>query len=136
MDTLKVIGGIVLAIFVIGGSLDFLRLFGIYISDWTIIFFIVAVVAVWKWKAIARTVDYLFVKYPTAPAATPGAGTGGSAPTFHLENRAQAERAMKDKFDAEAEIADATIRRERARAALEDAEQEVEAARRRSQERP
>jgi hypothetical protein len=41
---------------------------------------------------------------------------------------------LKEKLDADAEIAEAAVRRERARAALADAEREVKEAKRRAKE--
>src|SRR5216684_1833081 len=64
MGTLGTVGRIALTIFAVFMGREFLRLFGIYITDWTLIFWMVVVVAVVKWRAILRTFDYLFVKYP------------------------------------------------------------------------
>jgi hypothetical protein len=121
--------GIFVAALCIGAVLDFLRLFGIHINDWTVIFWIVVVTAVVKWKTIARTLHYLFAKYPAQPTAPEGVG---SAPTFQYESEAHAVRAIKDKLDADSEIAEATMRLERARMLLADAEQEAEEDRRRA----
>jgi hypothetical protein len=94
----------------------------------------VAVVAAVNWKTIARTFDYLFVPYPID--TTLKSDTAGAMPAYISENAAERSRVLKEKLDADAEIAEATLRRERARAALSDAEQEVEEVRRRSERRP
>jgi hypothetical protein len=60
-----------------------------------------------------------------------GAADAGGKSTVEYEVQAQKARRLKEKLDADAEIAEATIRRERARAALEDAEREVLDAKRR-----
>jgi hypothetical protein len=97
---------------------------------------------------------WLFVKHPTEPVILPalrgkkpidtesvaralssGASDVGTKPTYHYENQAEKARAVKEKLDADTEIAEATIKRERARAALLDAEYEVEEAKRRTGKR-
>jgi hypothetical protein len=104
------------------------HLFGTHIPEIPLMLAIAAIVALFNGKKILKTLDYLFVKYDAAPSAL---GDAPAAPTFHHENRAERERALKDKLDADTEIALATIRLERARAALADAERDVEAERRR-----
>ena len=126
---MRVVIGIVGGLLAIGGVLEFLRLFGIYINDWAVIFWIVVVIAVVKWKMIAQTLHYLFAKYPAQPTAPESIG---SAPTFQCESEAHAVRAIKDKLDADSEIAEATMRLERARMLLADAEQEADEDRRRA----
>jgi hypothetical protein len=85
---------------------------------------------------------WLFVKHPTEPVILPalrgekpmlsaGASDVGAKPAYHYQNQAEKARAVKEKLDADTEIAEATIKRERARAALLDAEYEVEEAKRR-----
>jgi hypothetical protein len=97
---------------------------------------------------------WLFVKHPTTPVILPalrgekpidtesvarmlssGASDVGAKPVYHYQNQAEKARAVKEKLDADTEIAEATIRRERARAALLDAEYEVEEAKRRTGKR-
>ena len=97
---------------------------------------------------------YLFVRHPTEPIVTPALRSGdaidhkalakalrkemddeGFKPVFHYKNLAEKARQMREKLDADAEIAEATIRRERARAALLDAEREVEEAKRRTRDK-
>jgi len=106
--------------------LDFLRLFGIHIPEIPLMLAIAVVIALLNAKKILKTLDYLFVKYPAAPSAVDGTP---SAPAFHYENQAERERALNDKLNADTEIAQATIRLERARAALADAEEEQRNAR-------
>jgi hypothetical protein len=105
-------------------------------------------------KRFISGLHYIFVRHPTEPIITPALRSGdaidhkalgetllreandlGLKPQFHYQNQAKHARAMKEKLDADAEIAEATIRRERARAALLDAEQEVEEAKRRTKDR-
>src|SRR5712692_1451189 len=121
---MRIVIGIFLGLLAIGAVLEFLRLFGIRINDWTAIFWVVVVIAIWKWKTIASTLHYLFARYPAQPAAP--VGNVGSAPAFQYENEAHAVRAVSDKLDADTEIAEATMRLERARMLLKDAEQEAE----------
>ena len=97
---------------------------------------------------------YIFVRHPTEPIITPALRSGdaidhkalgetllreandpGLKPQFHYENQAKHARAMKQKLDGDTQIAEATIRRERARAALIDAEREVEEAKRRTKDK-
>jgi hypothetical protein len=61
-----------------------------------------------------------------------GATDTGVKSTVEYEVQAEKARRLKEKLDADAAIAEATIRRERARAALEDAEREVNEAKYRS----
>jgi hypothetical protein len=60
-------------------------------------------------KALLLSLNYYFVRRP-------------------LEQHAHKQRVLNAKLDVDATIAEATIRRERARAALEEAEQEYQAA--------
>lgn len=133
MGTFGIIVRIVVTILVIGLALDFLRLFGIRINDWLVFGPIIIGVAIYKWKTIVRTWDYLFAKYPID--AVGNADAGGKPPVYRSENAAERSRTLKEKLDADAAIAAATLRRERARAALADAENEVEEIARRSERR-
>ena len=134
MGTIRIIVGILVAVFVVGGVLDFLHLFGIYIPEIPLMLLAAVVFAAVKWKTIARTFDYLFVQYPID--TTLSDDTAGAMPTYRSENAAERSRVLQEKLDADAEIAKATLRRERARAALADAEQEVEEVQRRSERHP
>jgi hypothetical protein len=134
MGAIGIVVTILVVVIVVGGILDFLHLFGIYIPEIPLMLLTAAVVAAAKWKTIARTFDYLFVTYPID--TTLNADTAGAMPAYRSENTAERSRALKEKLDADAEIAQATLRRERARAALADAEQEVEEVQRRSERRP
>jgi hypothetical protein len=117
---MRVIIMLVGGVFAVGMVLDFLHLFGLHIPEIPLMLAIAAVVALFYGKKIIKTLDYLFVKYD--PATGPSANLPG-APTFHYENQAERERALSDKLGADTEIAQATVRLERARAALADAEQ-------------
>jgi hypothetical protein len=102
-------------------------------------------------KRIYMGTYWLFVPHPAAAIVLPalhsdqkidakglartlaqGATDTGSKSTVEYEVQAEKARRLKEKLDADAEIAEATIRRERARAALEDAEREVAEAKYRS----
>jgi len=101
-----------------------------------------------------RGCHYLFVRHPTEPIVMPALRSGdaidhkalaktlreeaddaGFKPVFHYKNMAEKARQVREKLDADADIAEATIRRERARAALLDAEREVENAKWRKREK-
>jgi hypothetical protein len=122
MQTAVIVG---IAIFI----LMIVRTFGLapHTSDWTFFFLIGLVVAAVKWKSIARSLDYMLVKYPATPTAIPTAAPGKS--TSEYQKQADRERTLTSKLDADTEIAEAAIRLERARAALADAEREVASSR-------
>jgi hypothetical protein len=93
---------------------------------------------------------WLFVKHPAEPVVAPALRRGSAIdvdklanaltpniikiakppPTYQSENQAGRARALKQKLRADAEVAEAIERRERARAALIRAEREVEQAKR------
>lgn len=98
---------------------------------------------------------YFFVPHPAGPfvlpalreetridvkglagALTPSAGLEGlftrPPPAYQSQNQAEKARVLKEKLDADTELAEAAVRRERARAALADAEREVAEAKRRA----
>jgi hypothetical protein len=97
---------------------------------------------------------YLFVRHPTEPIITPAlqsgdavdhravgrvlageAIDGGAKPTFHYTNQAKKAREAAENLVADAKLAELKLRRERARAALLDAEQEVREAQKRAREK-
>jgi hypothetical protein len=69
---------------------------------------------------------WLFVKHPAEPVVAPALRRGSAIDVDKLANA----RALKQKLRADAEVAEAIERRERARAALIRAEREVEQAKR------
>jgi hypothetical protein len=64
-----------------------------------------------------------------------GALDTGVKSTFHYRQQAEKARVLKEKLDADADIAEATIRRERARAALEDAERDIQEVKKRGRKK-
>jgi len=93
---------------------------------------------------------WMFVKHPAEPVVAPALRKGSAIdvdklanaltpditkiakppPAYQSENQAERARALKQKLRDDAEVAEATERRERARAALIRAEREVEEAKR------
>jgi hypothetical protein len=111
MGTIRIVVSILVVVFVVGGVLDFLHLFGIYIPEIPLMLLSAAVVAVAKWKTIARTFDYLFVPYPID--TTLSADTAGAMPTYRSENAAERSRVLQEKLDAEQEVEEVQRRSER-----------------------
>lgn len=107
-----------------------------------------------SFKRLYMGCHYLLVSHPASPIVLPalrsgksvdtkslgqtlreGAADPGSRSTVYYENQAAKAHVLKEKLDADAEIAEAIIRRERARAALVDAEREVREAKRRAEKK-
>jgi hypothetical protein len=103
----------------------------------------------------AAVADYLFVEHPAEPivheavrrgkrldtrtlqhALTPSeSALDLDRPLYHYENQTRKARALKQKLDQDAEIAQAAIRRERTRAELEEYERDGRKVRRRQRSR-
>jgi hypothetical protein len=81
------------------------------------------------WDKLVGAYYHGFVKYPMS--MEPDVDDVRTKSTRSYEQDANAKRIITDKIKAEAEIAEAVLRRERARAALEDADKELKAAERR-----
>jgi hypothetical protein len=64
-----------------------------------------------------------------------GALDTGVKSTFHYKQQAEKARVLREKLDADADIAEATIRRERARGALEDAERDIQEVKKRGRKK-
>jgi hypothetical protein len=99
--------------------------------------------------------DYLFVTHRVEPIVLPALRRGraidkdafadalmpqtgdldASTPVFRSQNQAARARAVRGKLEVDAQVAEAMERRERARAALKDAEREAEEAERRAKDR-
>ena len=99
-----------------------------------------------------RGCHYLFVPHPAEPIIRPALRQGTSIdtaaladvvepvikhlhhppPVYQSENQAARARALKDKIDADTELAEAALRRERAAAELRDAERRLAEAKRKA----
>jgi hypothetical protein len=97
--------------------------------------------------------NWFFVKHPAEPIVSSALESGSALqtqhlresltprpsdlrlvePAYHYEHQAERARALAAKLDEDARIAEAATRRERARAALEEAEQELADVQRRGQ---
>jgi hypothetical protein len=119
-------------------------------------FVVLCVGAAFLAKPFIHGWNYLFVEHPAEPVVGPAlqtqspinprelkdALTTGRAelenplPAYHYRNQTERAEALKEKLQADAEIAEAAIRRERARAALAEAERELAEAKHRKEKRP
>jgi hypothetical protein len=113
-------------------------------------FVVLPVYLIYHLKAFARGWNYLFVRHPVEPTVLPALNTGaaintqsvaqtlasgasdqGTMPTYHYENQAEKARELANQLERDATLAEAALKREHARAALADAERELELAKRR-----
>ena len=103
-------------------------------------------------KSVASWADHTFVKHPAEPIIKPVLREGKeldaralrsalmptpsdlnlTRPTYHYENQANKARAMTDKLNENARLAEAAVRLERKRAELRDAQADFEDAKRKS----
>lgn len=105
----RVIVQIVVTVLVIGALLDFLRLFGVRLPELPLALVAVGAILALNWKALRRA------DRPLTPEEA-------ANPHFEkLENAHAQTSAMR----ADTHVAEATMRRERARAALEEAEADL-----------
>lgn len=104
---------------------------------------------------VAKWADDALVKHPAEPIVSPALREGReldtaalhdalmprqsdltlSKPLYHYEHQTEKARALTAKLNADAELAQAAMRRERAREALHDAERDFEEAQRRARGR-